>query len=130
MSPNYLGHQLAAQGVVVVSIAYRLGVFGFLAHPEFTLPGSGNYGLLDQIAALSWIQTNISLFGGDPDNITLFGESAGAADIGYLRRRTRGADSISSRHFTERWLAGASGCTHSNAICFGYTFCRCALGPS
>ena len=82
--PNYLGHQLAAQGVVVVSIAYRLGVFGFLAHPEFTLPGSGNYGLLDQIAALSWIQTNISLFGGDPDNITLFGESAGAADIGYL----------------------------------------------
>lgn len=82
--PNYLGHRLAANDVVVVSIAYRLGVLGFLAHPEFDTPGSGNFGLLDQISALSWVQEHIADFGGDPNNVTLFGESAGAADIGYL----------------------------------------------
>lgn len=82
--PNYLGHHLAARDVVVVSIAYRLGVLGFLSHKDFPVPGSGNFGLLDQITALEWIQHYISAFGGNPNNITLFGESAGAADIGYL----------------------------------------------
>ncbi|MDX1482810.1 MAG: carboxylesterase family protein [Woeseiaceae bacterium] len=79
--PNYLGDRLAAGGAVVVSIAYRLDVFGFFSHPA--LPRS-NFGLLDQIAALGWIREHIDAFGGDPDNVTLFGESAGAASAGYL----------------------------------------------
>jgi len=86
--PDYRGASLAARGVVVVSIAYRLGALGFLAHPDLSaespLGVSGNYGLLDQIAALKWLQQNIAEFGGDPGNITVFGESAGAADILYL----------------------------------------------
>ncbi len=86
--PNYLGHELAAQGAVVVSIQYRLGVFGFLAHPQLSAESphrtSGNYGILDQIEALRWIRRNIAQLGGDPDNVTLFGESAGAGDIAYL----------------------------------------------
>jgi len=84
--PNYQGESLAARGnVVVVSIAYRIGIFGFFGHPE--LRGSAapaNFGLLDQLAALRWVHDNISQFGGDPANTTVFGESAGAADIGYL----------------------------------------------
>ena len=86
--PNYHGHELAARGAVVVSIQYRLDVFGFLAHPELSAESphasSGNYGILDQIEALRWIKRNIAAFGGDPDNVTLFGESAGAGDIAYL----------------------------------------------
>ena len=86
--PNYLGHELAARGVVVVSIQYRLGVFGFLAHPELSAESahqsSGNYGILDQVEALRWIRRNITAFGGNPENVTLFGESAGAGDIAYL----------------------------------------------
>lgn len=79
--PNYHGERLAARGVVVVSIAYRLGVFGF-----FSLPGLGqsNFGLLDQIAALAWVRANIAAFGGDPANVTVAGESSGANDIAHL----------------------------------------------
>jgi para-nitrobenzyl esterase len=79
--PNYIGEQLARQGVVVVSIAYRLDVFGFFSHPELDI---SNFGLLDQIAALRWVQENIGAFGGDATNVTVFGESAGAASIGFL----------------------------------------------
>ncbi len=86
--PNYLGHNLAKRDVVVVSINYRLGAMGFLAHPALTAESergvSGNYGLLDQIAALEWVRDNIAGFGGDPDRVTVFGESAGAANIGTL----------------------------------------------
>jgi para-nitrobenzyl esterase len=86
--PNYLGHDLARQGVVVVSIQYRLGVLGFMSHPALTQESernvSGNYGLLDQIAALEWVRDNIEAFGGDPSRVTVFGESAGAGDIGTL----------------------------------------------
>ena len=86
--PNYRGHELAARGVVVVSIGYRLNVFGFLAHPDLTAEtpysSSGNYGLLDQLQALRWVQANIEKFGGDPTNVTIFGESAGAGNVGYL----------------------------------------------
>jgi para-nitrobenzyl esterase len=72
----YPGQELATKGdVVVVTFNYRLGVFGFLAHPE--LPDSGNYGLEDQQAALRWVQRNVARFGGDPGQVTLFGESAG-----------------------------------------------------
>ena len=86
--PNYRGSELAADGVVVVSIAYRLGVFGFLAHPDLTretsYASSGNYGFLDQLEALRWVQAHIEKFGGDAGNVTVFGESAGAGNIGYL----------------------------------------------
>ena len=86
--PNYIGAELASEGVIVVSIGYRLGVFGFLAHPELSKESpygsSGNYGILDQIEALKWIQRNIKEYGGNPKNITVFGESAGAGNIGYL----------------------------------------------
>ncbi|MGI6216278.1 MAG: carboxylesterase/lipase family protein [Coriobacteriales bacterium] len=82
------GEQIGKRGVVLVSIAYRLGIFGFLAHPELTAEGerksSGNYGTLDQVAALKWVHENISGFGGDPDNITVFGQSAGAESTQLL----------------------------------------------
>jgi para-nitrobenzyl esterase len=86
--PWYDGEQLAKKGVVFVSIAYRVGQIGFLADPELSAENpnhvSGNYGLLDQIAGLKWIQRNISAFGGDPDKVTIFGESAGAISVSML----------------------------------------------
>ncbi|MDN3273639.1 carboxylesterase family protein [Frankia sp. RB7] len=84
-NPATDGSLLAAKGVVVVSFNYRLGIFGFLAHPDLDAEApSGNYGLQDQLAALRWVQSNIAAFGGDPDNVTLFGESAGAMAVGIL----------------------------------------------
>ena len=84
-SPQFEGTPLARKGVVVVSLNYRLGVLGFLAHPDLDREGaSGNYGLQDQLAALRWVKRNIAQFGGDPGNVTLFGESAGAHAIGIL----------------------------------------------
>ena len=84
----YLGEDLARKGVVVVTVNYRLGVFGFLAHPELTKESahhsSGNYALLDQIAALRWVKTNIAAFGGDPSRVTIFGESAGSWSVHNL----------------------------------------------
>jgi para-nitrobenzyl esterase len=85
---SYNGTALASHGVIVVTLNYRLGSMGFFAHPELTAESphhsSGNYGLLDQIAALQWVQQNIAQFGGDPSNVTLFGESAGAVDATTL----------------------------------------------
>jgi para-nitrobenzyl esterase len=84
-NPATDGAPLAAKGVVVVSFNYRLGIFGFLAHPDLDRQApSGNYGLQDQLAALRWVKANIAHFGGDPDNVTLFGESAGAMAVGIL----------------------------------------------
>ncbi|WP_180901577.1 carboxylesterase/lipase family protein [Martelella soudanensis] len=84
----YDGEKLAGRGIVVVSINYRLGILGFLAHPQLSAESesgvSGNYGLLDQMEALRWIKRNISSFGGDPANITVMGESAGALSVMYL----------------------------------------------
>jgi para-nitrobenzyl esterase len=84
----YDGSQFAKRGIVFVSFNYRLGRFGFFAHPALTkeTPGGplGNYGYLDQIAALQWVQRNIAAFGGDPGNVTLFGESAGGGSVNTL----------------------------------------------
>ena len=83
----YDGTNFAKKGVVLVSVAYRLGAFGFLAHPELSKEsgkGSGNYGLQDMIAGLRWVKDNIAQFGGDPANVTIFGESAGGIAVSML----------------------------------------------
>ncbi|MCA0365679.1 MAG: carboxylesterase family protein [Bacteroidetes bacterium] len=84
----YDGEEMAKKGVVFVSVNYRVGVLGFMAHPELTKESgyhaSGNYGFLDQIAALKWVQKNIAAFGGDPSNVTILGQSAGAFSVNAL----------------------------------------------
>lgn len=84
-SPTYAGEPIAARDVILVSINYRLGQFGFLAHPDLTAESghrsSGNFGLEDQLAALRWVSDNIAAFGGDPGNVTIFGQSAGGASV-------------------------------------------------
>jgi para-nitrobenzyl esterase len=86
--PTYSGEKLAKKGVVLVSIAYRVGILGFMAHPELSAESphnvSGNYGLLDMIAALKWIKKNIAAFGGNPNKVTIFGESAGGIAVSML----------------------------------------------
>jgi para-nitrobenzyl esterase len=84
----YWGDDLAHKGAVVVTFNYRVGVLGFLAHPELTRESdrkaSGNYGLMDQIAALEWVRRNVAAFGGDPGRVMIFGQSAGGASVGQL----------------------------------------------
>jgi para-nitrobenzyl esterase len=86
--PLYDGEEIAGKGVVFITINYRLGIFGFLAHPELSKESpqhvSGNYGILDQIAALKWVKANITAFGGDPENVTIAGQSAGAFSVNAL----------------------------------------------
>ena len=86
--PEFDGEEFAAHGVVLVSINYRLGVFGFLAHPELAAESphgvSGNYGVLDMIQGLKWVKENIAQFGGDPDNVMIFGQSAGGGAVRTL----------------------------------------------
>lgn len=100
-APQFDGEAMAAQGIVVATINYRLGLFGFLAHPELSAESpeglSGNYGLMDQILALKWVRENISAFGGDPDRITISGGSAGANSVLFL----------SMCPLTKGWLKGA-----------------------
>ncbi len=87
-SPVYDGVNLAKKGVVLVSVAYRVGALGFLAHPALSAESpnkvSGNYGLLDQIAGLKWVKKNIHAFGGNPEKVTIFGESAGGVSVSIL----------------------------------------------
>lgn len=87
-APAFNGSALIGNGVIVVTVNYRLGVLGYLAHPELSAESpdrtSGNYGVQDQLAALAWVHKNIASFGGDPDNITLFGQSAGAISTANL----------------------------------------------
>jgi len=88
VEPLFNGEEFAKHGVVFVTSNYRLGILGFFAHPDLTKESphhaSGNYGLMDQIQALKWVQANIAKFGGNPANVTMFGESAGAADVNML----------------------------------------------
>jgi para-nitrobenzyl esterase len=108
--PRYDGENFARKGVVVVTVNYRLGVFGFLAHPELTAESphqaSGNYGMLDQAAALQWVERNIAAFGGDPKKVTIGGESAGSFAVSALmasplsRKRFRGAIGESGAMFS------------------------------
>ena len=97
--PEMDGEAWAKKGVILVTFNYRLGIFGFLAHPELSIENpdhvSGNYGTLDQIAALRWIKSNIAQFGGDPENITVFGQSAGANSIKQLVTSPLSKDMIS-----------------------------------
>jgi para-nitrobenzyl esterase len=92
------GQFLARRNVIVVSMNYRLGIFGFFAHPQLTAESphhaSGNYGLLDQAAAIAWVKQNIRNFGGNPDNITLFGESAGSFSVSSQMASPRSRDLI------------------------------------
>lgn len=107
---GYDGTHLAEQGVVLVSINYRLGALGFLAHPLLNDEAgvSGNYGLKDQIAALEWVQLNIQAFGGDPNNVTIFGESAGGTSVHALIASPR------SRGLVHRGIAQSPWVTSSN----------------
>lgn len=116
----YQSDRLVENGIVLVTINYRLGAFGYLAHPTLTEADgtSGNYGLLDQIAALRWVQENISLFGGDPSRVTVAGESAGAQSISELMASPRsqglfqqailqsGVSAHTSIHLTDERLSG------------------------
>ncbi len=87
-TPTHNGEHLARKGVILVTINYRVGTLGFLAHPDLSAESpdkvSGNYGLLDQIAGLKWVQDNIAAFGGDPARVTIFGESAGGISVSML----------------------------------------------
>lgn len=86
---NYSGEHLAKKGVLYAAIAYRVGALGFMGHPDLSAESargsSGNWGLLDQVAALQWIQRNIATFGGDPGNVTIMGQSAGSASVSFLQ---------------------------------------------
>ena len=94
--PRQDGAHLATEGVVVVSLNYRLGIFGFFAHPALAAESpehaAGNYGLLDMVAALRWVQANIGAFGGNPGNVTIFGESAGSFAVSSLMASPMGHD--------------------------------------
>jgi para-nitrobenzyl esterase len=110
---QYDASKLAQRDVIVVTINYRLGVLGFMAHPELSLESpygsSGNYGTLDQIHALTWVKENIHAFGGDPDNITIFGESAGGHSVGQVMA------SPLSHHLPDRAIAQSGIGTHQIA---------------
>jgi para-nitrobenzyl esterase len=114
----YDGSALARQGVVVVTINYRLGRFGFFAHPALTAEQRGaalaNYGLLDQVAALKWVRRNIARFGGDPRNVTIFGESAGGVSVNRLMmiRQARG---LFQKAIVESGAGGEKGQTLAQA---------------
>lgn len=119
---TYDGVSLTRHGVLLVTLNYRLGVMGFFSHPGLTAESpqhsSGNYGLLDQLAALAWVKQNIAQFGGDPDNVTLFGESAGAIDAARLMASPLAAG-LFKRVISESGPSFDSGQTLSQAEAFG-----------
>ncbi len=112
---TYDGFAFADKGVVLVSVNYRMNAFGFMAHPALSAESergvSGNYGILDHIAALQWVHDNISGFGGDPDNVTIFGESAGGASI-YALLATPLAEGLFHRAISESTWIHSTNVTH------------------
>jgi para-nitrobenzyl esterase len=130
---TYDGVSLTRHGVVLVTLNYRLGAMGFFSHAELTAESphhsSGNYGLLDQLAALSWVKQNIAQFGGDPDNVTLFGESAGAIDAARLMTSPLAAG-LFKRVISESGPAFESGQTLSQAEAFGSAVSALAPGTA
>ena len=114
---------LAAQGVIVASMNYRLGIFGFLSHPELSKESSsgtsGNYGLMDQIAALQWIRANVAAFGGDPERVTIFGTSAGGSSVLYLVASPL-ANGLFHRAISQSAASVFSPLQHRNRAAFGY----------
>jgi len=123
--PLYRGERLAHKGAVVVTIAYRLGPFGFLAHPELTRESphqsSGNYGLMDQIAALEWVQRNIAAFGGDPKRVTIAGQSAGAMAVSVLMSSPR------AKGLFQRAIAESGGIFEPTQLAPGYQLANAEL---
>jgi para-nitrobenzyl esterase len=121
---NYDGIKLAAEGIVVVTINYRLGALGFLAHPALaSRPGgpSGNYGLMDQQAALRWVQRNIGRFGGDPYNVTIAGESAGGLSV-LAHLVSRGSRGLFQRAIVQSGAFALTQQSLAAAEAFGQTF--------
>lgn len=120
----YWGDRLSEKGVVVVTINYRLGVFGFLAHPvlrtEDPNHSTGNYGSLDQVAALQWVHNNIADFGGDPDQVTIFGESAGGWSVCTMIATPL------NRGLFQRAIIESGGCEASQELETGYAQARTA----
>ena len=116
--PLYDGTALAERGAVVVTMNYRLGPFGFLAHPALTAESphqsSGNYGILDMVASLEWVRDNIEAFGGDPDNVTIFGQSAGAMAITSLMTSPL-TDGLFHRAIAESIMGGGASPNGRNA---------------
>jgi para-nitrobenzyl esterase len=112
--PQYDGEALARKGVVLITYNYRLGMFGFFSHPELTQESpqkaSGNYGLMDLIAVLEWVQRNATAFGGDPQRVTIMGESAGASLVACLVTSPRAAGLF------HRAIAQSTGCTGTSRI--------------
>jgi para-nitrobenzyl esterase len=123
--PLYRGDRLARRGVIVVTVAYRLGPLGFLAHPELTLESShhasGNYGLMDQVAALEWVQRNIRAFGGNPGNVTIAGQSAGAMSVSMLMVSPR------SVGLFQRAIGESGGVFEPTQLAPGYLLARAEL---
>jgi para-nitrobenzyl esterase len=128
---NYDGTKLAAQGVVVVTIDYRLGALGFLAHPALADgPGgsAGNYGLMDQQAALRWVQRNIGHFGGDPDNVTVAGQSAGGLSV-LAHLVSRGSRGLFQRAIVESGAFALHQVPLTEAEALGTKFARAVGCP-
>ncbi len=129
--PRQDGGNLAKKGVVVVSMNYRLGIFGFFSHPELTAESSnhasGNYGLMDQAAALEWVHRNIAAFGGDPNRVTIFGESAGSFSVSALmasplsRNLIQGAIGESGAFFGDTLSAPPLDQSEKNGVKFAQT---------
>ena len=130
---TYDGVGLTRHGIVLVTLNYRLGVMGFFSHPELTAESvhhsSGNYGLLDQLAALNWVKRNIAQFGGDPNNVTLFGESAGAIDTARLMTSPLAAG-LFKRAISESGPSFDAGQTLSQAEAFGAAVGELAPGDA
>ncbi|MES3035654.1 MAG: carboxylesterase family protein [Gemmatimonadota bacterium] len=134
--PRYDGESMAKQGIVVVTLSYRLGIFGFLAHPELTAESAnrsaGNYGLMDQTAALRWVRTNVAAFGGDPTRVTIAGESAGSMSVS-AQMATPLAKGLFARAIGESgalFPSGAPMATRAQAEENGVRFAQAANAPT